>query len=90
MKKILLLLLPFTVFLSADLSVEEIQKMVISIHEKREGVELTALDVTKNPFIQLREENNVTTFGVPGEEEEAKLTLHAIVNGKAYINDAVE
>ncbi len=87
MKKILLLLLPFTVLLNADLSVEQIQEMVISIHEKREGVKLTTLENTENPFVRLQEENNVSTFGVP-EKEEAKLVLHAIVNGKAYINDS--
>jgi hypothetical protein len=87
MKKILLLLLPSTVFLSADLSVEQIQKMVLSIHEKREGVQLATLESTESPFVHLQEENNITTFGVP-EKDEAKLALHAIVNGKAYINDA--
>jgi len=86
MKKIFLLL-PLTVLLNADLSVEQIQKMVIQIHEKREGVELVTLGNTKDPFIQLQKENNVTVFGAPAEEE-AKLVLHAIVNGKAYINDS--
>ena len=87
MKKILLLLLPLTVLLNADLSVEQIQEMVTSIHEKREGVKLVTLDQTDSPFIQLQEENNVTIFGTPSDEE-VKLALHAIVNGKAYINDS--
>jgi len=87
MKKIFLLLLPLTVLVNADLSVEQIQKMVIQIHEKREGVKLLTLENTKDPFIQLNEENNVTTLVIPGKEE-AKLVLHAIVNGKAYINDS--
>lgn len=87
MKKILLLLLPLTVFLNADLSVEQIQKMVVSIHEKREGVKLETLETTVSPFVRLKEENNVTTFGALVKEEE-KLVLHAIVNGKAFINDA--
>jgi hypothetical protein len=86
MKKILLLLLPFTVFLNADLSVEQIQKMVVSIHEKREGVELETLDATVSPFVRLEVESNGTTFSTPVKEEE-KLALHAIVNGKAFIND---
>ena len=85
MKKILLLL-SLTVLVNADLSVEQIQKMVMQIHEKREGVKLATLESTKDPFIQLHEENNVTTFTIPSEE--AKLVLHAIVNGKAYINDS--
>jgi hypothetical protein len=86
MKKIFLLLLTLTVLVNADLSVEQIQKMVMQIHEKREGVKLVTLETTKNPFIQLHEQNNVTTFTKPSEE--AKLVLHAIVNGKAYINDS--
>ena len=86
MKKIFLLL-SLTVLVNADLSVEQIQKMVLQIHEKREGVQLATLANTKDPFIQLYEEDNVTTFTVP-ENEEAKLVLHAIVNGKAYINDS--
>ena len=88
MKKIFLLLLPLTVLLNADLSVEQIQTMVIKIHEKREGVKLVTLENTKDPFIRLVEENNVTTFSNIESKKEAKLVLHAIVNGKAYINDS--
>ncbi len=87
MKKIFLLLLPLTVLLNADLSVEQIQEMILKIHEKREGVELLTLENTKDPFVRLQEENNVTTFTIL-EKEEAKLVLHAIVNGQAYINDS--
>ena len=86
MKKIFLFLLPLTVLVNADLSVEQIQKMVMQIHEKREGVKLVTLETTKDPFIRISEEDNVTTLIIP--EEEAKLVLHAIVNGKAYINDS--
>ncbi|MGB5505142.1 MAG: hypothetical protein WBM70_00490 [Sulfurovum sp.] len=87
MKKILLLLLPLTVLLNAELSVEQIQTMVVKIHEKREGVELATLDKTKDPFIRLQQEDNNVTIITPSEEE-AKLVLHSIVNGKAYINDS--
>ena len=86
MKKILLLL-SLTVLVNADLSVEQIQKMVMQIHEKREGVKLVTLETTKDPFIRISEEDNVTALIIP-EKEEAKLVLHAIVNGKAYINDS--
>lgn len=86
MKKIFLLL-SLTVLVNADLSVEQIQKMVMKIHEKREGVKLVTLETTKDPFIRISEEDNVTTLVIP-EKEEAKLVLHAIVNGKAYINDS--
>ncbi|SFV51937.1 hypothetical protein MNB_SV-3-906 [hydrothermal vent metagenome] len=63
--------------------------MVGKIHEKREGIVLTELDTTPEPFVRLEEENNVTTFVIPVTNiNEAKLELHAIVNGKAYINDS--
>jgi hypothetical protein len=88
MKKILLLLLPLTVLLNADLSVKQIENMVVKIHAKRDkGVELTTLENTKDPFIRLQTEDNATTILIP-ETEDAKLVLHAIVNGKAYINDS--
>jgi len=87
MKKIFLLLLPLTMFLNADLSVKQIQDMILKIHEKREGVDLATLESTKDPFVRLEEENNVTIVAVNGKSEE-KLVLHAIVNGKAYINDS--
>ena len=87
MKKILLIVLSLTFSLYADLSVEQIQQMVSKIHEKREGVKLETLETTKEPFVRLQEENNSTTFVIPVKAEEAKLSLHAIVNGKAYIND---
>ncbi len=87
MKKILFIITWLTVSLYADLSVEQIQQMINKIHEKREGVKLETLETTKEPFVRLQEENNITTFVIPVKAEEAKLSLHAIVNGKAYIND---
>ena len=89
MKKIILILLSLTIVAFGDLSVIQIQKMVNKIHEKREGVKLETLEDTKEPFVRLQEENNVTTFVIPTKlDEKVKLTLHAIVNGKAYINDS--
>ncbi|MCK5677142.1 MAG: hypothetical protein KAH72_01515 [Flavobacteriaceae bacterium] len=88
MKKIFLSLVSLTVLLSADLSVEEIEKMVYKIHQKREGVKLETLATTKEPFAI--GENNVTFVAAAQtvEKKEAKLVLHSIVNGKAYINDS--
>ena len=88
MKKIFLSLLSLTVLLSADLSVEQIEKMVYKIHQKREGIKLETLAETKEPFAI--GENNVTFVPVAKkvEKKEEKLVLHAIVNGKAYINDS--
>ena len=89
MKKIILILLSLSIVAFADLSVKQIQKMVNKIHEKREGVKLETLEDTKEPFVRLEEENNVTTFVIPTKlDAKVKLTLHAIVNGKAYINNS--
>ena len=72
----------------ADLSIPQIEKMVSEIHEKREGVRLDTLEKTKEPFVKAETgEDNIVTFAIPEKKEDSKLTLHAIINGKAYIND---
>ncbi|OQX49765.1 MAG: hypothetical protein B5M46_03760 [Epsilonproteobacteria bacterium 4484_20] len=89
MKKLLLIPGLFVLSLNADLSVEEIQNMIVKIHEKRKGADLATLDKTKEPFVVREEENNVTVYIAPViEQEEARLSLHAIMNGRAYINDS--
>lgn len=87
MKKIVLLLFLLPVFMYADLSVEQIRQMVMKIHEKRAGIDLETLETTKEPFVRLQAENNVTTFVIPEKPTASKLSLHAILNGKAYINE---
>ena len=87
MKKIIFILLSVAACAYADLSVKQIEEMVVKIHEKREGLKLEVLETTKEPFVALTNENNMTTFGLPQEAEEAKLSLHGIMNGKAYINE---
>lgn len=88
MKKIFLSLLSLTVLLSADLSVKQIEDMVYKIHQKREGVKLETLAQTKEPFV-IGENNTTFVEAVKKvEKKDAKLVLHAIVNGKAYINDS--
>ena len=44
------------------------------------------MEATKEPFVRLVKENNVTTFVAPTQSEEAKISLHSIMNNKAYIN----
>jgi len=90
MKKLFLFLSTMTIILHADLSVQQIEEMVHKIHKEREGVKLETLEDTKEPFVRLQEENNVSTFVIPTVKtaEEAKLVLHAIVNGRAFINDS--
>lgn len=89
MKKILFMMSWLMVLSHADLSVVQIEEMVAKIHEKREGVKLENLESTKEPFIRLQEDKEVPIFVVPsGEEAEVRLSLHSIINGKAYINDS--
>lgn len=72
----------------ADLSISQIEKMVSEIHEKREGVKLETLEQTKEPFVRAdTDKDNTVTFTIPEKKEDSKLTLHAIINGKAYINE---
>jgi len=87
MKKTLLIMTLFTVSMYADLSVDQIRNMVIKIHEKREGINLETLENTKEPFVRVKEENNSTTMVMPIIMKETALSLHAILNGKAYINN---
>ncbi len=88
MKKILCIIPLLTGLLYADLSVKEIEKMISKIHLKREGVKLETLETTKEPFVRMKKEDNLTVIAIPVEEETVKLSLHAIVNGKAYMNEA--
>ena len=88
MKNIILIVLVFTASLYADLSVQQIEKMISKIHEKRPGANLEILEATKEPFVRLKIENNVAVFVIPEKSEEVKISLHAIMNGKAYINDS--
>jgi hypothetical protein len=90
MKKIYLSLFICMSIAHADLSVKQIEQMIEKIHLKREGVDLETLEKTKEPFIKVEKENNVTVFKVAEKikKEDVKLVLHAIVAGKAYINDS--
>jgi len=88
MKKLFLLLVLLTSYICADLSVDQIRDMVMKIHQKREGINLDKLETTKEPFIEVVKDVNITTFVLPTKSEETKLVLHAILNNRAYINDS--
>ncbi len=88
MKKLYILPVVFVSWAYADLSMNQIRDMVSKIHQKREGIKLETLENTKEPFVVMEKEDNVTTMVVPTKSEETKLALHAILNKKAYINDA--
>ncbi len=84
MKKIMISYISILIFTQADISIQQIQNMVDQIHQKRPGIGLEALENTKEPFLKVVEEN--TTVIKPAMKKEQKMTLHAILNDKAYIN----
>jgi len=87
MKKIISLAIMSTLLVNAELSVESIKEMVQSIHQKRKGVKLSTLDSTVEPFVRVQKDDNVSDFFAPEvKKTEVKLTLHAIMNGKAFID----
>ncbi|AKF24576.1 hypothetical protein YH65_03580 [Sulfurovum lithotrophicum] len=89
MKKLLLIPGLVVLSLNADLSVKQIGNMVIKIHEKRQGTDLTTLEKTKEPFVVRQKEEKETVYIPPAiVKVEAKMSLHAIMNDKAFINDA--
>ena len=87
MKNTILIISLLTASLNADLSVDQIENMVLKIHEKRIGFDLDTLETTKSPFVVLQEDTNVTTFVIPEKNEDVKISLHALMAGKAYINE---
>jgi len=87
MKNTILIISLLTASLNADLSVDQIENMILKIHEKRVGFDLNTLETTKNPFVVLQEDTNVTTFVIPEKNEDVKISLHALMGGKAYINE---
>jgi len=87
MKNTIFIVLVFTASLYADLSVSQIEQMVSKIHHKRQGADLKILEKTKEPFFRLKKEDSIKMFVMPPKSEKVKISLHAIMNGKAYIND---
>ena len=88
MKKLYIIIPLCLNVLYADLSVKQIEQMVQKIHLKREGVALETLNNTPEPFIRVKKEDNVTVVEIPDKQEDVKLSLHAIMAGKAFINDS--
>jgi len=85
MKNVLFMTL-ITSIIYADLSMDQIRDMVQKIHDPREGISIEKLKETQEPFVRLEEENNITTFVIPMDKEDTKLSLNAILNKTAYIN----
>ena len=90
MKNTTLLILSATILASANLSVKQIENMVLKIHKKRPGADVSMLDKTHEPFaIKVIQETNQTkeTITAITQTKEAKLELHALMADKAFINN---
>ena len=87
MKNLLIMVTLLSVSLYADLSPEQVENMVQKIHEKRAGVDLETLANTKNPFVSEKVEEEIAIVEVPKEKKQGSISLHAIMSGKAFIND---
>jgi len=76
--------------LFAELSIDQIHTMVNQIHKKREGVTLKILEGTREPFLKpLRVQKKHSKKPVSRKvEPELKISLHAIMGKKAFINDS--
>lgn len=86
MKKLLIILILLSSLMHADISVNQIRDMVAKIHKQRAGISLETLKSTKEPFMHIQKESNVTSPVVP-KKVETNMVLHSILNGKAYINN---
>jgi len=87
MKNIIVIVSLLVVSLNASLSVEQIENMVVKIHKKRVGVSLNILERAKDPFSLTIEDVNTTASVIDKAKDNVKITLHAIMGDKAYIND---
>jgi len=88
MKNKILIVSLLSMSLYADISVKQIENMVVKIHKKRIGFNLETLESTKNPFTE-KKDNNATAGGVLSDldNDDLRWSLHAIMIDKAYIND---
>jgi len=90
MKKVTLLILS-AVLANANLSVKQIENMVVKIHEKRPGADIDILNNTFEPFVtkKFTVENNTTLLSDKTVKKpiDAKIQLHAIMGNKAFINN---
>jgi len=90
MKKSILLIISAVIASNANLSVKQIENMVLKIHQKRLGADIKKLDKTFEPFavkVVLDENKTQVPSLSPVYKVEAKIQLHAIVGKKAFLND---
>jgi len=91
MKKITLLILSAGIVANASLSVKQIENMVVKIHQKRPGLDISKLDKTFEPFVvkevEVVDTNKTTGKKVFRKKAEVKIELHAIMGDRAFLNN---
>lgn len=89
MKKLILLFLLINIFVIADISLLEIENIIKSIEKKRKGMTVDTLAKTKEPFLKVIEDNNISIINSHKKNvKKENIILHAIINEKAYINNS--
>jgi hypothetical protein len=90
MKNTTLLILSATILASANLSVKQIENMVLKIHQKRPGTDVAMLDATYEPFAVkvIQDDNQTRTIATTVQQpKDTTLQLHAIMGNRAFINN---
>ncbi len=89
MKKLILIFLLINIFVIADISLLEIENIIKSIEKKRKGMTVDTLAKTKEPFLKVIEDNNISIINSHKKNvKKENIILHAIINEKAYINNS--
>jgi len=86
MRNIVLIIICGITVAYSDLSIEQIEQMISKINRQRDGVDLETLEKIKEPFISSEKKDNRTVTVMPSKKMKIKMSLSAIMNGKAYIN----
>jgi len=89
MKKVTIFILFISfVFANTGVSVEDIKMMVHKIRDQRKGINMNQLEYTENPFVAvMKDDTNVSTFVFKPKRVEIKITVDAVVNNRARINN---
>ncbi|MEO1953328.1 MAG: hypothetical protein ABGW74_01330 [Campylobacterales bacterium] len=90
MKKVIYILISGSLLVNANYSVKQIENMVLKIHNKRPGLDVSVLENTYEPFVMkeiIKKNDTEKEIVLKSVKKDEKIELHAILADKAYIND---
>jgi len=90
MKKLIYIYMAYTVLSGANYSIKQIENMVLKIHNKRPGLDVSVLENTYEPFVSkqlVQADKEIKDVKVEAVSKNEKIELHAILGNKAYINN---